>query len=46
MADDNDDRTQAPTPRRRQEARQEGNVARSADLSAALVLLGFLLALR
>jgi len=33
------ERTEQPTPRRRQEARRRGNVARSADLNSALVLL-------
>jgi flagellar biosynthesis protein FlhB len=40
MADDFGDKTEAPTPRRRQEAREEGQVARSPDLTAAAVLLG------
>jgi flagellar biosynthetic protein FlhB len=40
------DKTEAPTPRRRQEAREEGNVARSPDLSAAVLLLGALLLMR
>ena len=34
MAEDNGDKTEAPTPRRRQEALEQGNVARSQDLSA------------
>lgn len=42
MADDFGDKTEAPTPRRRQEAREQGNVARSPDLTAAALLLGFL----
>ncbi|HUN80350.1 MAG TPA: flagellar biosynthesis protein FlhB [Phycisphaerae bacterium] len=46
MASEGGDRTEAPTPRRRQEARQRGQVARSTDLSAAIVLLGTMLALR
>ena len=33
------EKTEPPTPRRRQEARQQGNVARSTDLSAAITLL-------
>ncbi len=46
MAEEFDqDRTEAPTPRRRQEAREEGNVARSADLSAAVLLVGLLVTL-
>jgi flagellar biosynthetic protein FlhB len=34
------DKTEAPTPRRRQEAREQGNVARSPDLSAAVLVIG------
>ncbi len=37
---DTGEKTEAPTPRRRQETREEGNVARSQDLSAAVMLLG------
>lgn len=33
------ERTEAPTPRRREEALREGRIARSTDLSAAVVLL-------
>jgi len=40
-----EERTEAATPRRRQEARERGHVARSADLSSAVVLLGAVLAL-
>jgi flagellar biosynthesis protein FlhB len=46
MAEDFGNKTEAPTPRRRQEARDAGNFARSPDLVAALVLLGILLLLR
>ena len=46
MAADVGDRTEAPTPRRRQDARQHGQIARSSDLSSALLLLGGLLLLR
>ena len=35
MAEDDGDKTEAPTPRRRQEAREQGNIARSPDLTAA-----------
>ncbi len=38
-----EDRTEPATPRRRQEARQEGQVARSVELCSALVLLSALL---
>lgn len=41
----NEDRTEPATPRRRQEARERGHVARSGDLSAAVVLLAGVLAL-
>lgn len=39
------DKTEAPTPHRRSEARDEGNVPRSADLSAAISILGSVLLL-
>jgi flagellar biosynthesis protein FlhB len=39
MADDLGERTEEATPKRRQEAREEGNVARSPDLTGALLLL-------
>src|SRR5262249_10596852 len=40
-----EDRTESATPRRRSDARKKGQVARSADLSSILVLLGLLLAI-
>lgn len=39
MAEDYGDKTESPTPRRRMQAREEGNVARSPDISAAVILL-------
>lgn len=39
------ERTEAPTPRRRQEARSSGQIGRSTDLNAALTLLGALVIL-
>jgi flagellar biosynthetic protein FlhB len=40
MAEDSyQDRTEQPTPKRRQEARRRGHIARSRDLGTALVLL-------
>src|SRR4029434_9300973 len=45
MAEDTGDKTEAPTPRRRQEAREQGNVARSPDLVAAVLLLSIMLML-
>lgn len=45
MANDSGEKTEAPTPRRRQETREEGNVARSQDLTAAIILLGAVLLL-
>lgn len=39
MAENDLERTESPTPRRREEARQDGNVARSQDLTAAAALL-------
>jgi len=39
MADELGEKTEPPTPRRRQEARERGQVAKSQDLPAAIVLL-------
>lgn len=39
MAEENEDRTEDPTERRRAEAREQGNVAKSADLTAAALML-------
>ncbi len=39
MAEHSGDKTQDPTPHRRQKAREEGNVARSQDLGSAVLLL-------
>jgi flagellar biosynthesis protein FlhB len=39
MADDLGERTEEATPKRRQEAREEGNIARSQDAAAGLLLL-------
>jgi len=41
-----EDRTEPATPRRREEARERGQVALSADLSSAVILLAAVLALR
>jgi len=40
MADDLGEKTEDATPRRREKARKSGNVARSQDLSGAIILLG------
>ncbi len=40
MAEDFESRTEAPTPRRREEARQQGRVAVSPELVGGLILLG------
>lgn len=45
MAESNFEKTEAATPRRRQEARESGNVARSVDLTAACILLASILLL-
>jgi flagellar biosynthetic protein FlhB len=45
MAEDQGDKTEAPTPRRRTEAREQGNVARSQDLTLAALLIGIMLML-
>jgi len=41
-----EDKTEAPTPRRRVEAREEGQVARSAEVNAAAILITGLLLLK
>lgn len=43
MPDDFGDKTEAPTPKRRQEAREQGQIARSQDLTAAALLLAAML---
>jgi flagellar biosynthetic protein FlhB len=45
MPGDVGDKTEPPTPRRRSEARNEGQVARSQDLTAAVMLLAAFIAL-
>ena len=45
MAEQNGDKTQDPTPHRRQQAREEGQVAKSQDLGSAAILLAALLVL-
>ena len=40
-----DNRTEKPTPKRRDEARKKGQIARSTDLTSAAVLLGGVVAL-
>src|SRR4051794_24165781 len=40
MAEQDGDKTEAPTPRRRQEAREQGNIPRSQDLTAAALIVG------
>jgi flagellar biosynthetic protein FlhB len=45
-AEDKDAKTEPATPRRRQEARNSGQVAKSQDLAAAALLVGSLLLLR
>jgi len=39
MPEDGGEKTHEPTPRRREQAREEGNVAKSQDLASALILL-------
>lgn len=39
-SDENGEKTEQPTDRRRTQAREQGNIARSTDLAAAAVLLG------
>jgi flagellar biosynthetic protein FlhB len=45
MAEFDGDKTEAPTARRRQEAREQGKIARSQDLTAAILLVATLLLL-
>src|SRR5688500_13054470 len=45
MAEDFGDNTEAPTPRRRMEAREQGNIARSPDLTAAVLIIAAMLML-
>ena len=44
--DDAGDKTERPTPRRREEAREEGQIARSQDLTAAVSLLAGILLIK
>ncbi|MEW6252127.1 MAG: flagellar biosynthesis protein FlhB [Planctomycetota bacterium] len=46
MAEDAENRTEQPTQRRREEAREEGQIARSTDLVAAIALFAALLLLK
>ncbi len=46
MAEDMGDKTEAPTPKRRSEARDQGNIARSQDLTASVVILGLMMMLK
>ncbi len=46
MSDDTGEKTELPTTRRRQEARAQGNIARSPDLTAAVILIGMLMLLK
>ncbi|HEX4055436.1 MAG TPA: flagellar biosynthesis protein FlhB [Tepidisphaeraceae bacterium] len=46
MAESTGDKTEVPTPRRRQEAREQGNIARSHDLTSAVLLIGALYLMR
>jgi flagellar biosynthetic protein FlhB len=46
MAEEFGDKTEAPTPRRRQEAREQGQIARSQDLSSAALLVGAMVLLK
>ena len=45
MADSAGDKTEAPTPKKRDQARKEGQVARSMDMNGAIVLLASLMVL-
>jgi flagellar biosynthetic protein FlhB len=45
MSEDMGERTEDATPKKRREAREEGNIARSMDASSAILLLGAVLVL-
>ena len=45
MSEEYGEKTEAPTPRRRQEAREQGQVARSQDLTGAALIVGSVLLL-
>ena len=45
MSEEYGEKTEAPTPRRRQEAREQGQVARSQDLTGATLVVGAILLL-
>ena len=46
MAESDGEKTEAPTARRRQEARDQGNIAKSHDLTSSVLLLGGLFLLK
>jgi len=46
MSEDAGEKTEAPTPRRLTQAREQGNIARSPDLTAAVVLIAVMMLLK
>jgi flagellar biosynthetic protein FlhB len=46
MADDAGDKTEAPTPKRRQEARDQGKIPRSRDIATSALLVGSMVLLK
>lgn len=46
MADEAGEKTEAPTPKRRAEAREQGNIARSTDLTAAVLIIASMMLLK
>ena len=46
MSEDLGDKTEAPTPRRRQEAREKGQIPKSQDLASAALLVGAMVLLK
>jgi flagellar biosynthetic protein FlhB len=46
MAEDQGDKTEDPTPRKLQEAREQGKVARSKDLGTAVLIIGSMMMLK
>src|SRR4051812_23818681 len=46
MAEDFGDKTEAPTPKRRQEAREQGKIPRSRDIATSALLVGSMVLLK
>jgi flagellar biosynthetic protein FlhB len=46
MAEDFGDKTEAPTPRRRAEAREQGKIARSRDIATSVLIIGSMMLMK